>query len=79
MFRAGGLALCSRRALVRNTGLGSGVHGMAVSARRERFFNANWRADDSHPHAWSFPDRIDVDAGMLAHFMESLRTWRAGR
>jgi hypothetical protein len=79
MFRAGGLALCSRRALVRNTGLGSGVHGMAVSARREQFFNANWRADDSDPHAWSLPDRIDVDPAMLAHFMESLRTWVAGR
>jgi hypothetical protein len=79
MFRVGGLALCSRRALVRNAGLSSGVHGMMVSPRREQFFNANWPPDASDPRGWRFPERIEADPSMYAHFTEALRVWRAAR
>jgi hypothetical protein len=79
MFRAGGLALCSRRTLVRNIGLASGVHGMAVSPQRERFFHANWDPGGFDPRTWKFPERVEVDTAIFAQFTSGLRRWRAGR
>jgi hypothetical protein len=72
VFNAGALALCPRDSLVRNAGLGSGLHGHGPSERRARFHNGAW-----NPRApvdgWTFPPAIAVDPTALALLRDALR------
>lgn len=72
VFSANALALCPRDSLVRNTGLGSGLHGHSPSGRRARFHNGAW-----NPRApvdcWTFPPAIAVDPTALALLRDALR------
>lgn len=83
IFRAGGLTLCPRRSLVKNVGLGSGVHGRGhVAPERESFFNGAFAPeDDARATAgWNLPDRAEVDPDIEARVRAILTGWtRAAR
>jgi hypothetical protein len=75
VFRAGGLALCPRRSLVRNIGLEGGIHGSpGFASSRELLFNGAWSEDVADdPALWSLPSRVEVDVPALATLREFLR------
>ena len=61
MFLAGGRALCTRHALVRNFGFTGGVHPGPDVPERERFFNGRWAGADADPSAWPLPPDVTID------------------
>jgi hypothetical protein len=70
LFDAGGLALCTRDALVRNAGLDSGLHGHDdASGQRARFHNGAW-SPAACADNWAFPATTSLDPAVL----EALRT-----
>ena len=80
MFLRRGLALVSRRALVHNSGLDSGVHAMAPDAARDRFFNANWHGGEARlEHSWAYPAEIADTPEALAWFRARMLSWSTRR
>lgn len=73
MFLAGGLALCTRRSLVRNFGFTGGVHPGPALPERETFFNGRWAGRDVDPSTWTLPDEVSVDRRIIDALCEGVR------
>ncbi|MGH3783275.1 MAG: hypothetical protein ACRDRO_22325 [Pseudonocardiaceae bacterium] len=72
VFSADALALCPRDSLVRNAGLGSGLHGHGPSERRAHFHNGAWNPQ-APVENWRFPPVTAVDPTALALLRDALR------
>jgi hypothetical protein len=74
MFLRHGIALCSRRSLIWNTGLSSGLHG-PLTAKRDDFFNGAWAPTSAHSNAsrWRLPHEVKVNDEMFRRVRQTLR------